>query len=645
MSKDPARRPAVPDDETALRRILEGTASTTGTEFFRALVENLAKAVDTDAAWVTEFDKSSNRLRALAFWMSDGFVEEYEYDILGTPCERAIVDARLVHYPENIVQLFPEDPDLARFGAFSYMGVPLKDLDGRILGHLAVMDSRPMPEEPRSLALFQIFAARAAAELQRLRAEAQVREREDKLGRLIDSALDAIVELDETLRIAGVNPAAEKLLGRHSAELLGAGMVDFLEADGGGPLADLCAELDGRPDGERYLWIPGGFRIRRPDGGTIPAEASLSRFDAQGKRCYTLIVRNVNDRIEAERKIESLTVQTEYLREEIRALNGFDEIIGESQPMLRLLDELNQVASTPATVLLLGETGTGKEVVARSIHAAGKRKDKPLIRVNCAAIPATLMESEFFGHEQGAFTGATQKRDGRFALADGGTIFLDEVGELPIDLQSKLLRVLQEGEFEPVGSSKTVRVDVRVIAATNRDLEKRVREGAFREDLYYRLNVFPIQVPPLRERGRDVILLAESFIRTYALRAGKQISGLTPECMRRLCEYDWPGNVRELQNVIERAIITSRNGLLNLHRALPTGPEPTITRSVPESNGDEDIIRTVDEIQKLERDNIERALERSNWKVSGAGGAAAKLGMKPSTLSSRIKALGIRRRT
>ena len=228
-----------------------------------------------------------------------------------------------------------------------------------------------------------------------------------------------------------------------------------------------------------------------------------------------------------------------------------------------------EVAATDATVLILGETGTGKEVIARSIHRTSRRHNKPLIKVNCAAIPATLIESELFGHEAGAFTGATKKRDGRFAMAHGGTIFLDEVGELPLDLQSKLLRVLQEGEFEPVGSSQTRKVDVRVLAATNRDLQRAIGEGKFREDLYYRLNVFPIELPPLRERRGDIGALAAAFAEKFAKSMGRSIEPLSADCIRRLEAYRWPGNVRELQNIIERAVITARDGKLNLDRALP----------------------------------------------------------------------------
>jgi len=294
-------------------------------------------------------------------------------------------------------------------------------------------------------------------------------------------------------------------------------------------------------------------------------------------------------------------------------------------------------------VLILGETGTGKELIARAIHRASQRSQKQLIKVNCAAIPATLIESEFFGHEQGAFTGATKRRDGRFTLAHGGTIFLDEVGELPLDLQSKLLRVLQEGEFEPVGSSQTRKVDVRVIAATNRDVDKSVREGKFREDLYYRLNVFPILLPALRQRRADIGILATSFAQKYAQRMGRALEPLSEDCLRRLEAYSWPGNVRELQNIIERAVITSRDGRLNLDRALPESVN-AIAAALSTGENVNHRIRTAKELEELERQNIIAALESSDWKISGVNGAAQLLGMRPTTLSSRMKALGIERR-
>ena len=630
------------DENAALRTILEGTASETGERFFAALVENLAKALNTHGAWVTEYTEECRRLRMLAFWVGDQFVKAYEYDITGTPCEQIINSSSLQLYSENLIALFPEDPDLEPFGAVSFMGVPLLDIDGKILGHLAVQDIRPMPEEPEKLALIKIFGARAAAELQRLRAESEVREREEKLTRLVDSAMDAIIELDGNLKVTRVNPAAGKVFRCADEKFVGRDFTRFLTDEGLKKLTSLIKELDARPQDQRYLWIPGGLKAVCDDRNEFQAEATLSQFEIQRAIFYTLILRNVNERLEAERKIHSLTVEAEYLKEEIKALHNFDDIIARSKPMLRLLRDVEKVAKTDTTVLILGETGTGKELIARAFHAASPRSQKPLIKVNCAAIPAALIESEFFGHEKGAFTGATSKRDGRFALADGGTIFLDEVGELPLDLQVKLLRVLQEGEFEPVGSSQTRKVDVRVLAATNRDLDKEVNSRNFREDLYYRLAVFPLKIPPLRERGDDIILLASAFAENCAQNLGQILEPLSEEIKSKLKAYDWPGNVRELQNVIERAVITSRNGHLDLHRALPETTRNGEGAGAP-TTSDSERVMTIPELQEIERKNIVRALKTTGWRVAGENGAAKLLGVPPSTLSSRMKALGIDR--
>lgn len=407
-------------------------------------------------------------------------------------------------------------------------------------------------------------------------------------------------------------------------------------------LARLISDLDSRSDGQRSLWIAGGLDVSTPDGIKFRAEATLSRFDVEREPFYTLILRNVNERLEAEQKTHSLTVETEYLREELKTLAGGDEIIGQSEALRKVLRDVQEVAGTDATVLLLGETGTGKEVIARAIQRASRRQHKPLVKVNCAAIPATLIESEFFGHEAGAFTGATKKRDGRFALAHGGTIFLDEVAELPLDLQSKLLRVLQEGEFEPVGRSQTRKVDVLVLAATNRDLALAVSEGKFREDLYYRLNVFPIELPALRERRDDIGMLANAFAQKIAKTMGRSLETLSADNLRRLEAYHWPGNVRELQNIIERAVITSHDGKLNLDRALPesVGATAAALSNPPTPN---QRVLSAKEIEDIERQNLIAALEACDWKVAGDNGAAKLLGIKPTTLSSRIKALGIAR--
>lgn len=628
--------------DAALRAILQGTATETGHGFFSALVKNLAGALGTHGAWVTEYFPEQRRLRALAFWMDGQWVKDYEVDIAGTPCERVIDTARLVHFPDRILEIYPHEEELRQAGAVSYLGVPLQDTNGTILGHMAVIDRRPIPEEPRIYAIFQIFAARAAAELRRLRAEAEVREREETVGLLLGSAMDAIIELDDQLLITRVNPATEKVFRCQDAKMVGQSFRRFVSPADAARLTGLIADLDARPEGQRALWIPGGLTACCPEGSSFPAEATLSRFELHRRTFTTVILRNVRDRVEAEQKIQSLTAETERLREELQALHQDGALIGDSPALRQVLQDIAQVAPTDATVLIIGETGTGKELAARAIHQASHRKDQPLITVNCAAIPATLIESEFFGHEPGAFTGATRKREGRFALADKGTIFLDEIGELPLDLQAKLLRVLQEGEFDPVGSSHTKKVNVRVLAATNRDLSQAIREGRFREDLFYRLNVFPLRLPPLRERGDDVVRLASTFAQRFAGTMGRSIAPLTPDCAQRLKSYSWPGNIRELKNVIERAVITAADGRLNLDRALPearSSPPAAERRTEIPS----DMIRTAKELEVLERENILRALDATNWTVSGEKGAAKLLGLNPSTLASRMKALNIQK--
>ena len=330
---------------------------------------------------------------------------------------------------------------------------------------------------------------------------------------------------------------------------------------------------------------------------------------------------------------DRLEEENVYLREEIRTEHGFEDIVGESDPLLYVLHKVRQVAPSDTSVLIQGETGVGKELIARTIHNESPRTRGPFVVVNCAAMPPNLIESELFGHERGAFTGAERQRRGRFELAHAGTLFLDEVGELPLELQPKLLRVLQEGEMERVGGSETIPVDVRVIAASNRDLNAEMEGGRFREDLFYRIAVYPITVPPLRDRRDDIPLLVQHFAQHFAHRRGRRIDEVPAEVMRRLQTYDWPGNVRELQNVIERAVLTSSGGILRLAEALksePDGKEATSELDGPHL--------TLDEV---ERRYIVRVLETTGGQVSGAGGAAEILGLHANTLRYRMKKLGI----
>ena len=339
---------------------------------------------------------------------------------------------------------------------------------------------------------------------------------------------------------------------------------------------------------------------------------------------------NVNDRQQAEKELRELQLENIYLREEVKTGLKFEDIVGESDAIHKVLDAVEQVATSDSTVLITGETGTGKELIARAIHNLSARRGKLLVNVNCAALPVGLIESELFGHEKGAFTGALARQIGRFELADGGTIFLDEIGDLPLALQAKILRVLQEGEFERVGGSKTLKVDVRVIAATNQDLEQAMEQQRFRPDLYYRVNVFPIRMPCLRERREDIPLLARHFAMMYSARMGKKIDEIPPSVLQALSAYDWPGNIRELQNVMERAVIISRGTSLEIGE---WPPKAIVANGAPR-------ILTLEE---LAREHIIDVLKSTGWRVSGENGAAKILGMKSTTLQARMTKFGIRR--
>ena len=385
------------------------------------------------------------------------------------------------------------------------------------------------------------------------------------------------------------------------------------------------------------------FRIQRRDGQICWIEHSCQPvIDDQGRlNGFRASNRDITDRKLAEielrgayEEIEQLKNQLEaesaYLQEEIKSDHNFENIIGNSDALKYVLLRVSEVASTDAPVLILGETGTGKELIARAVHNASSRNKHALVKVNCANLPAALIESELFGHEKGAFTGADSRRIGRFQLADKATLFLDEISEIPIDLQAKLLRVLQDGEFEPVGSSKTIKVDVRIIAASNRSLDDEVSAGRFRSDLLYRINVFPITLPPLRHRKEDIPLLVKWFVDKFNRKMGKRISSIPAALIKHLQNYDWPGNIRELENVIERAVITSKNSVLKLTERLT-------------ANSSKPAVKSNQTLAEVERNHILKILEATGWKIQGINGAAKTLGLAPSTLRSRMDKLGIKR--
>jgi len=505
-----------------LRVLVEGTAAATGDDFFRSLARHAAQALGARYAFAAE-TLSELESRSLAYWEGTGFGEGFSYRFLGTPCLR-VSQGHVCYTKSGLRTAFPEDLWLQQIGADSYVGVPMRNAAGKVLGHVAVLHTAPMEPSQDDINVLQVFAARACAELERVQAE-----------RALHTAMQELQRL--------------------------------------------------------------------------------------------------RDRLQAENV---------YLQEEIRSEHNVDQIVGSDPGLSELLDKVTRVAASDAAVLIHGETGTGKELIARALHNRSPRRDRPLVKVNCGAISAGLVESELFGHVKGAFTGALARRVGRFELADRGTIFLDEVGELPADTQVKLLRVLQEREFEPVGSNQTVRVDVRVLAASNRDLEEAVREGRFRADLFYRLNVIPLRVPPLRERRSDIAPLAMYFMERSARKSGRPTHAIASETLCRLADYDWPGNVRELQNVIERAVVLSPAPVLEIDPLL-LKPAPAVVASSTTPPAKSATPEDATALEEMERRHILSVLERASWIIEGSNGAARLLDLHPSTLRSRMKKLGISR--
>ena len=636
-------------DLAALRAIVEGTAESTGEAFFQSLVKHLAAAIGVSYVLVAEFAGLATRVRTLASWQVDRPGPNIEYDLEGTPCQD-VVRGNLCHHPAGVARKFPADPIVEQLGIESYLGVPLIAPDGRHLGHLAVFDTKAMPAEPRNLLIFKIFAARAAAELTRLHLERTLIESEDRLRDLYDEAPIAYVKEDLDSRFLSANRAAMRILGITPEEVPNTFGTSFVPdtPDAQRRVTEAFASVARGTDTSGLI-----LELRRKDNGKPIWVQWWSKPEPGGKYTRTMFV-DITDRVLMEQERARLSDQNTYLREELQSVHNFEEIIGRSPALLQALDKVNRVARTDATVLITGETGTGKELFARAVHSASRRRDKPLIKLNCAALPPSLVESELFGHEKGAFSGAIQRRLGRFELAQGGTIFLDEIGEVPPDVQVKLLRVLQEREFERVGGSEPIKVDVRVIAATNRDLPRAVREGQFREDLFYRLNVFPIELPPLRDRTGDVPLLVQFLLPAFSMRAGVRVESVGPATMRRLASYRWPGNIRELENVLERAIILSNGPTLEIDPAVFGTPlqggtvgseqhEPAAHGAMPPSGGDARANSSLESLQQKERGHILAVLEQTSWIIEGARGAAIILAIHPNTLRSRMKKLGISR--
>ncbi len=626
------------DELTALRIIAEGTAGVTGETFFPALVEHLARAIGAHHAFISEFIPP-HKIRTFAFWSGGKHVPNIEYELPGTPCEE-VINGGLCFYPSGLEKKYAETEP----GISSYLGAPLLSKEGRIRGHLCVFDESALPDEPRILISFKIFAARAAAELDRMALETELRDKEDRLRDLFDEAPIAYVHETLDSRFLRANRAAMRILGitpEDVPHMVGKKMVPDTP-DAQRRLREAFESVGKGTDASGVV-----LELRRKDNGKPIWIQWWSKPDPSGSYTRTMFI-DITERVLLEQEQARLKAQNVYLQEELKSVHNFEEIIGSSHGLLKVLENVKRVAPTEASVLITGESGTGKELIARAIHSAGSRADKAFIKVSCAALATSLVESELFGHERGAFSGAIQRRIGRFELANAGTIFLDEIGEVPLDVQVKLLRVLQEREFERVGGNQTIKTDVRVIAATNRDLNQSIHEGRFRADLFYRLNVFPIHMPPLRERQADIPLLTHFFVQKYAPCVGRRVESVDAESMLRLTKYPWPGNIRELENVVERALILSSTPVLHINTetmpnelprpvpaAAPAKFEPGPPVDVPASGAGD--------LDSIQREHIQNILNEVNWVIEGSGGAAVRLGLKPGTLRHRMKKLGISR--
>jgi len=600
-----------------------------------------------------------------------------------------VVDAR--RHPQ-----FEHHPAVRDLGVIAYAGIPLITSDGHALGTFCVVDGQPHEWTEEEISVLRILAMSTMSEIDLRRLVGELRTLTANLQGLVESRTSELCASEERLRVLlDVNNAIVTCLDRDSlfsataAALRSAIPFDRAALVLHDPVKDvfkvlgvaspapsppvipigtewprqqtragwvldhreplLTADLkDSPPFLEHAALLKEGIRcaisvpmtMKAKILGTLNVGSRVpGRYGADEVSLLAAIAEQVALAIEnllAYEEIATLKARLEeenvYLQEEVRAEAAFGDVVGQSQAILDVLASVRKVAKTDSTVLVTGETGTGKELIVRAIHDLSRRKDKLLVKVNCAALPAGVIESELFGHEKGAFTGALTRKVGRFELANRGTLFLDEIGDLPLELQAKLLRVLQDGEFERVGGTQTLKVDVRLIAATNRDLERAVSEERFRADLYYRLNVFPIVIPPLRKRPQDVPRLARHFAMLYASKMGKHVGTLSADVLDRLAAHAWPGNVRELQNVIERAVILSPKGRFELGDVV----------AAPARGSPKQQARSLEDV---ERQHIVAVLEETGWRVSGERGAAKILGLKRTTLEARMKKLGILRRS
>ena len=626
-------------EEELLRNISEATSAVTGKDFFVELAKHITLTFSMKYALITQCaNEEKTRLRTLCYVDGQQMLDNIEYDVTGIPCE-IIMSGKDFFMARGVEEYFPKEK-----GIQSYVGVPIySPSNGEVIGHIIAVDPNPVTNDKNQTSILKIFAARAGSEIERIKAEQKLKETLEsanfELQVQLKKSEERFRDLFEEAPIAYVNEGLDSKFiraNRAALRILGVKTEDVPNTYG-------KTMAPNTPDAQRRMKeafesVGRGtdtsgvvLELRRQDNGKPVWIQWWSNPDPGGQFTRTMFI-DITERVLMEQEKAKLQAQNQYLKEEIKLNHNFEEIISKSNTFQKVLKQIEQVASTDSTVLILGESGTGKELIARAVHHISSRSKRPLVKVNCATLPANLIESELFGHEKGAFTGAMERKMGRFELADSGTVFLDEIGELPVELQAKLLRVLQEGEFERLGNPNTMKVNVRVIAATNRNLQQAIEKKEFREDLYYRLNVFPIICPPLRDRKEDIPLLVKHFCQKHEGKIGKKVTNIPQKVMDTLMAYDWPGNIRELENIIERAMILSQGNTLEAGDWLPVAKIIT-------TNGKPNLQKMDD----VEKDHIIETLKKTNWKVSGEKGAAKMLGLNPTTLEARMKKLGIKR--
>jgi formate hydrogenlyase transcriptional activator len=648
---------AVHSLEHLVFEIAKGVSGETGDAYFRSLVRHLALALEADYVLVGALQPDGESIATLAFHGPGGEQAALEYNLVGTPCAH-VVQQVVCSYPSGVQQLFPRDQMLTAIGAEGYVGSPLVDSSGRCLGLICAITKRPLRNPQLAEALLTIAAASAGCELERKNYEGALAHGEERFRTFVEHATEGVMwcKLEQPLSmdlpedeqiehlykytyVADCNDQAARIYGFTKAEDLIGARLEVISTRSDPAFAERLrtgirvgwesSQVERTFQGRHLLLTRTGVF----ENGMLQSVWTTAR-DITALKLAEAEVLRLNEELKGNlEQLKALQARLEqdnaYLLDEIRTEHNLGEMVGASPKFRELTERIHLVASTTATVLICGETGTGKELVARAIHELSPRSKRPLVKVNCAAISAGLVESELFGHVKGAFTGATERRIGRFEYADGGTLFLDEVTELPLETQAKLLRVLQEHEFEAVGSNRTVKVDVRLLAASNRNLADLVRDGRFRMDLYYRLLVVPVEVPALRERRDDIPLLAAHFVRRLSRQFGRRVERISEGMMHDLVAYDWPGNIRELENFLARAIVLCSGDTLDMRLLETDSSAPAANHSLS--------------LEATERNHIESVLASTGWVIEGARGAAAILQMNPSTLRSRMRRLRITR--